>query len=71
MSKMFRCPSRATIAPSEETTTSGQSTLTYDSSKKQYVYTWKTEKSWAGTCRQFTLRLLDGSSYSAFFNFVR
>jgi hypothetical protein len=70
-SQQIACPTSATIAPAEETTTSGKSTLTYDSGKKQYVYIWKTEKSWAGTCRQFTLRLIDGYDHIAYFSFVR
>ena len=36
-------------------------TLRYDSASGQYIYTWKTDKTWAGTCRQFSLRLADGS----------
>ncbi len=70
-SQPIACPPNAAIAPAEETTTAGKSTLTYDSGKQQYVYIWKTEKSWAGTCRQFTLRLLDGYDHIAYFNFVR
>ena len=42
-----------------ETTTSGG--LSYDSVTDQYVYVWKTEKAWAGTCRQLVVRLADGT----------
>ncbi len=35
----------------------------------QYLYAWKTSKSWARTCRQFDLRLSDGSDHIAIFRF--
>ena len=34
--------------------------LSYHSDGDQYSYVWKTDKSWAGSCRQLTLRLADG-----------
>ncbi|MEZ4732259.1 MAG: PqqD family peptide modification chaperone [Caldilineaceae bacterium] len=43
-----------------ETTTS-PSGLSYDASSDQYTYVWKTDKSWAGSCRTFQLRLTDPS----------
>lgn len=70
-SQQVDCPASAVLAPAEETTAAGKSTLKYDAGKKQYIYIWKTEKSWAGTCRTFTLRLVDGSEHSASFSFVR
>ena len=70
-SQQIACPSNATFAEAEETTTSGKSTLSYSAGKKQYIYIWKTEKSWAGTCRQFTLRLIDGYDHIAYFKFKR
>jgi len=35
----------------------------------QYLYAWKTTKSWAGTCRQLDLQLADGSDHVAIFKF--
>jgi hypothetical protein len=34
-----------------------------------YNYVWKTEKSWAGTCRKLTVRLSDGTDHAAYFTF--
>lgn len=34
-----------------------------------YVYSWKTEKSWGGSCRQFVLELSDGTLHTALFQF--
>ena len=36
-----------------------------------YAYLWKTERLWAGTCRQLTLELVDGSEHRANFAFGR
>ena len=50
-----------------ETLTAGGSSLTY--SGGQYTYIWKTESSWAGTCRQLVITLNDGSVHVANFKF--
>jgi hypothetical protein len=52
-----------------ETVTSGGSGLSYDVAADQYIYVWKTEKSWAGTCRQLVVKLADGSLHAANFKF--
>ena len=53
----------------EETVTAGGSSLTYDPLTDQYIYVWKTEASWAGTCRQLVVELNDGSIHRANFKF--
>ena len=53
----------------EETVTSGNSGLQYDSFTHVYTYVWKTQKSWAGTCRQLIVRLADGTDHIASFKF--
>jgi hypothetical protein len=55
----------------EETVTAGGSSLNYDAATGQYIYVWKTEKSWANSCRQLTVKLKDGSIQRAYFRFVR
>ncbi len=50
-----------------ETLTAGGSSLTF--SGGQYNYIWKTENSWAGTCRQLVITLNDGSVHTANFKF--
>ena len=54
-----------------ETVTAGGSSLTYDAVADQYVYVWKTDKRWAGTCRQFQLQFSDGTFVTARFRFWR
>lgn len=50
-----------------ETVTAGGSSLSFGGD--QYNYTWKTESSWAGTCRQLIVTLNDGSVHVANFKF--
>jgi predicted outer membrane repeat protein len=49
----------------EETVAAGGSSLTYDAATDQYTYVWKTQKSWARTCRQLILTLTDGTVHTA------
>lgn len=62
------CDGSAPVSPIEETTTS-PSGLSYNPATGQYTYVWKTEKGWAGSCRQFKLRLTDGTDHYANFRF--
>jgi uncharacterized repeat protein (TIGR01451 family) len=68
-SQQITCDSSAPVSDLEGTETTGGSTLTYDSGSDQYHYNWKTEKSWAGTCRQLVVKLNDGSEHTARFKF--
>jgi probable HAF family extracellular repeat protein len=51
----------------EETVAASVSGLRYDGT--QYIYVWKTEKTWARTCRQLTVKLIDGTVHRANFQF--
>jgi len=51
------------------TLTAGESSLNYDANADQYIYVWKTDESWAGTCRRLEVKLKDGQSYYANFQF--
>jgi hypothetical protein len=59
----------------EETVTAGSSSLHYDATVNppvgQYIYVWKSDKNWAGTCRRIDLKLNDGTTHSALFTFKR
>jgi hypothetical protein len=50
-----------------ETLTAGGSSLSF--SGDLYTYVWKTESSWAGTCRQLVITLNDGTVHTANFKF--
>jgi hypothetical protein len=63
----FNCATNDPGVDIVETNNPGQSTLTY--SPDTYHYNWKTESSWAGTCRQLVITLNDGSVHTANFKF--
>ena len=52
-----------------DTMAAGNSTLTYDAASDQYVYVWKSDQAWAGTCRQLVIQLKDGTVHRASFKF--
>ena len=54
-----------------ETVTAGSSSLAYDAGADQYVYVWKTDKLWAGTCKRLQLKLVDNQLYTADFKFAK
>ena len=62
-------PTETSTITETVTATAGNSGLTYDSATQTYTYVWKTEKSWAGTCRQLIVRLIDGTEHTAGFMF--
>jgi len=70
-SRQVQCTTLAPIDPVEQTTTAGSSSLSYDPATGIYTYVWKTEKSWAGTCRQFSVQFFDGQTYTLNFTFTR
>ena len=63
------CNSSDPAVDLEETVTAGGSSLSYDPVSDQYIYVWKTEAAWAGTCRQLVVQLNDGSIHRANFKF--
>ena len=67
----MQCDAAAPVDPIVETVTAGASGLSYSATTGLYTYVWKTEKSWADSCRKLTLRLLDGREYFALFQFTR
>jgi DNA-binding beta-propeller fold protein YncE len=63
------CNSSDPAVDLEETVTAGGSSLSYDPTTDQYIYVWKTEQGWSGTCRQLVVQLIDGSIHRANFKF--
>jgi hypothetical protein len=68
-SQQIACDSTAMVDGIEETVGAGGSSLSYDAATDQYTYVWKTDKGWAGTCRQLVLKLDDGTFHRANFKF--
>jgi hypothetical protein len=67
VSRQINCTTYAGIGPWEPTTSAVG--LRYDPSANQYIYTWATSKSWAGTCRELDVILRDGRHFRARFSF--
>jgi len=65
------CDGLAPTQMIDEATTAGGSRLTYDPATATYAYPWKTDKNWSGACRQFAMRLTDGSVHVANVRFAR
>ncbi|HJR82238.1 MAG TPA: PxKF domain-containing protein, partial [Anaerolineales bacterium] len=67
-SRQIQC---TTLNPTDnvEGTTTAASSLSYDPATGVYTYVWKTERSWAGTCQQLSLQLIDGQTYLLNFMF--
>jgi hypothetical protein len=70
-SNQVACPINNGTSSIDQTSTAGASVLTFDAATGTYTYVWKTEKAWAGSCRQLTLTLLDGQSFTASFQFTK
>ena len=70
-SQQVPCDATASVDGIEETASAGASGLTYDAASDEYTYVWKTEKAWSDTCRQFVLKLDDGTYHRANFEFRR
>jgi hypothetical protein len=68
-SGLIACSSSDPSTELTETVTAGGSSLSYNAATDQYIYVWKTEPSWAGTCRQLAVELNDGSVHRANFKF--
>jgi virginiamycin B lyase len=69
-SHQISCDSAATDL-GDDAPTAGA--LSYDRKSQRYTYAWKTSRAWGKptTCRQFVLRLNDGSTHRANFQFKR
>ena len=70
-SKVITCGSNAEVDAIESVVTAGGSSLQYDASTQTYTYVWKTDKAWAGTCRQLQVKLADGMTYAANFKLMK
>ena len=57
-------------APEPALSSGGGNGLSYSASTDRYTYRWQTQGDWAvGSCREFTMRLNDGTSRRALFRF--
>jgi predicted extracellular nuclease len=69
VSQSVDCKTGMPDGPIQATITAGASGLNYDPVANQYNYIWNTDTSWAGTCRQVAIKLVDGTAHLALFRF--
>ena len=68
-SQQIDCETRLPLGASEPISTPGSSGFVYEPAESAYQANWKTEREWAGTCRQLSVSLDDGTQYVALFSF--
>jgi len=69
-SPMMRAVNCTTLAPlATLAATAAVAPLTYVGSTNSYSYFWRTDRAWAGSCREFVLRFADGSQQRAVYRF--
>jgi predicted extracellular nuclease len=57
--------------PTDATLPTASTGFTYDPTTSIYNYSWKTDKSWANTCRRFVLKLADGTFHFVDVHFTK
>jgi hypothetical protein len=67
-SRQISCDGRPTEQV-PDTAPTGPSELTFIAAEEEFLYTWRTERAWAGTCRRLTVRLNDGTAPFVDFRF--
>lgn len=68
-SQRIDCATRAPLGPEQAVAPPGNNDLKYTKGTDEYQFNWKTEKAWAGTCRQLILQLDDGNTHRALLQF--
>jgi len=70
-SQPISCGTSAPVVTALMAPTGAASSLSYNARTDAYTYDWKTDKSWAGTCRQLSMKLVDGTEHAANFQFTK
>ena len=68
-SQRVTCDTGSPLDTVEETVSAGASSLKFDPGNGLYSYVWKTDSSWAGTCRSLLLSFGNGIQQTATFQF--
>ena len=67
--RRVRCGTLAPETGYEPAASPGASALRYQAATGRYAFPWRTQKRWAGSCRELALPLIDGSVHRAYFSF--
>jgi hypothetical protein len=71
VSRLVQCSTGQSIDTIEEIVVAGASNLSYDAAAGRYSYVWKTDKAWAGSCRELQVKFTDGQIQTARFTFAK
>jgi hypothetical protein len=66
----INCTSRSRTDASQETVALGKNVVTYDTQEKQFVFNWKTQKTWVTSCRRLEITFTGGLTKFADFQFT-
>jgi hypothetical protein len=69
MVQQVNCNTLALLGSPESTASTNP--LQYNQKSNQYTYNWKTQKTWAGTCRVLSVKLIDGTAHTAYIQFTK
>jgi hypothetical protein len=61
------CETNVPTADAEESDAAGSTTIEFESG--EFIYRWKTQPAWTGTCRVLRLTLTDGTQHTVAFQF--
>ena len=70
-SRTILCDNGAAQDDVTGTLTAGGSSLSYDPAADLYTYVWKTDKTWAGSCRELAVTLSDNTVHKASFKLTK
>jgi hypothetical protein len=70
MSRRVDCSTLAPIGPYEPALSPSWDSFGYQGWTNRYYFLWKTTRALRGTCREFTVSLTDGTTHSAYLEFV-
>jgi uncharacterized delta-60 repeat protein len=65
------CVAGAPVDAIEELVSLNLGVVTYDAANQRFQYNWKTDKTWANSCRRLEVEFDDGQVKTALFSFVK
>jgi hypothetical protein len=72
LSESVSCDSATTTVDDVEQTVNANSNfLSYDATANQYIFVWKTETTYANSCRKLIMKLVDGTEHYAYFTYTK
>jgi hypothetical protein len=70
-SRAMVCSTGAYLGSAQLIAAPGASSLSYDATTDTYNFVWKSDKTWANSCRELSVTLDDGTVHTALFKFTK